>query len=458
MSPTETASERIDREAAEWAAKQNGHGPSREDVVRETARLIEIEDEAAARAAKGRSESRAPLKRRKADIRRARQVEWAWQDRVLLGYLTLLIGEEGIGKGTLVPWLFARLTRGKLRGDLHGEPVTVAVIADEDDFDTVWTPRLYAAKADLRRVELWEPPDDGYITLGGDKDRIRDAVDDSGARVLYLDSLVDNLGVEVNDHHPKQLRAALRPAKTLAKDADIAVIGTLHTNKAGESARDITPGAHQYGAVARGSIFLFHDLDEPERTLLVHGKSNHAKRPHALTFAIDEYQFRNKHGEQLTGPLAVDMRDGGELSADEAIAQIAAKRKSERNPSKAARLEDLLRELLPHDGQWHLASPIVAKCEADGYDARSVTRARDKLGIYHRRRPGSVPAPTEWSWLLPTTDTTTDTRIGVRTDRSSRSSKTPAKATTATTDTTDIPTRVRSGRRSGKGAKRKAER
>ena len=170
--------------------------------------------------------------------------------------------------------MFARLTRGKLPGNLKGKPVTVAVVGDEDDFDEMWTPRLYAAKADLDRVRILEPPSDGYITLGTDRQRIEEAIEECGAKILYLDSLVDNLGVAVNDFHPKQLRDALQPAKRLAKDLGIAVIGTLHTNKSGDNTRQITQGAHAYNAISRSSMFLFDDPDEGGRTVLVRGKGN----------------------------------------------------------------------------------------------------------------------------------------------------------------------------------------
>lgn len=439
------------------AAPSNGHGSTpteRERVVAEAARLITIEDEAQelARDERERSKPKAkPFRRRKADIARAAPVEWAWRYRIALEYLTLLIGEEGIGKGTLIPWVIARLTRGTLPGDLKGIKTTVAVVADEDDFDRVWTPRLYAAKANLKRVEILEPPGDGYITLGDP--RLTDAVEQSGAKFVYLDSLVDNLGGAVNDWNAKQLRQALRPAKRLAKDLGVAVVGTLHTNKGGESARQLTPGSHQYGAVARGSIFLFNHPDEPGRTLLVHEKSNHARRPRALSFEIDTYNFE-KNGRHFDGPLAVDMRDAGELSASEAIAEIVAIRKAEQHPTKVAELENLLRELLPNDGKRHDASPIVRQCEKQGHAARNVTRARDKLGIYYGRREGVVPACVEWWW--PTTAGTTATPTDVRSGRSGRSGKTHQTPTTATTATTDAPIRGRSGGRTG-GKKPKRE-
>jgi hypothetical protein len=425
----------VDPGIGEWAQEQatpNGHLTQEDYEVAELAHEKLKEKRAEKIAEKAEAKPKTPFKLRKADLSRVLPVEWAWRHRIALEYLTLLIGEEGIGKGTLTPWIIARLTRGKLAGDLHGKRVTVAIVADEDDFDRVWTSRLYAAKADLSRVELVEPPGDGYITLGDS--RLVDAIDNAGAKFVYLDSLMDNLGGAVNDWNAKQLRAALRPAKTLAKDLGVAVVGTLHTNKGGGSARNVTPGSHQYGAVARGSIFLLKDPDEPERTLLVHEKSNHAKRPRALTFAIEPYTF-TANGRRHEVPVAVDMRDGGELSATDAIAAIAQVRKAEEHPTIVGQIEAVLRDLLPRDG-WHLATPIVEHCRVAGYSDRNVTRARNKLNIRYRRQPGAKPpAPVEWSW--PTTDSTTDTPTDVRSVGSGRSGKTPSGSTTGTTDTTD---------------------
>ncbi len=107
---------------------------------------------------------------RPADLGRSAPPRWAWQHRVVLGYLNLLLGNEGVGKGTLVAWLIARLTRGELPGDLRGRPVGVGVLGDEDSFDDVWTPRLHAAGADLTRVVQIERPDGGFVNIREDRE------------------------------------------------------------------------------------------------------------------------------------------------------------------------------------------------------------------------------------------------------------------------------------------------
>ena len=138
----------------------------------------------------------------------------------------------------------------------------------------------------------------------------------------------------------------------------------------------------------------------------------------------------------------MEFRDGGELSANDVIAAIAAKQRAAKKISKGSELEDLIRQLLPNDGKWHLASPIMRKCRKQEYSDTAITRARASLGIYHRRRPGVFGAPTEWSWTHPSNPAepaTEPTRTDVVSGRSGRSGKNPSKRTKTTTPTKSIP-------------------
>ena len=140
-----------------------------------------------------------------ADLSKSKPPRWAWSNRLPIGYLSLVIGAEGVGKSSLAVIIVARLTHGDLPGDLHHRPVTVAVIGDEDSFQHVWTPRLYAAGADLARVISIERPEGGYVELEADRERIQLALDLEQVKFAYFDSLIDNLGVGIDDWHGKQL-------------------------------------------------------------------------------------------------------------------------------------------------------------------------------------------------------------------------------------------------------------
>jgi len=87
------------------------------------------------------------------DIRPER-IEWAWQGRIPFGAVTLLVGEPGLGKSTVLVDICARLTRGQLEGDACGRPVGVIVASAEDHRSATIVPRLTAAGADLARAHF----------------------------------------------------------------------------------------------------------------------------------------------------------------------------------------------------------------------------------------------------------------------------------------------------------------
>jgi hypothetical protein len=131
----------------------------------------------------GKPAAVAPQPLRNPDPSQARPVRWAWQGRVAIGKLNLLVGNEGTGKGVVNAWQASQLSYGRLDGDLKGDPVNVLIVGDEDALDDTWTPRLYAAEADWRRVffppedigDLDVTTDDGIDT--GENDRLRALVE-----------------------------------------------------------------------------------------------------------------------------------------------------------------------------------------------------------------------------------------------------------------------------------------
>ncbi len=170
-------------------------------------------------------------------LEQARPPRWAWDGRVAPGCLNLLIGNDGVGKGVLMVWTIARLTRGELPGDLHGKPVAVAVIADEDSFDCVWTPRLHAAGADLAHVRHLEREEGWTIDLGKAHERLTLAAELEYVRVLFLDALLDNLGTGVDDWRSKPVREALQPLGQLARDFAHTILARAMLNVSTELAR-----------------------------------------------------------------------------------------------------------------------------------------------------------------------------------------------------------------------------
>jgi hypothetical protein len=329
-----------------------------------------------------------PLTTRKADLSKSKPPEWAWQDRIALGALNLIVGNEGTGKGTLACWTLAQITRGQLPGDLHSTPATVAIIGDEDDFDDVWTPRLHAAGADLDRVELIERGDGSLIELAADRAHLAEVIVERRVKLLYLDALIDTLGSGTDDWRTKQVRDALAPARHIAREHECAVLGSLHPNKSGGTFRQLVSGSVAFNAVSRSSLLLAAHPDDEDRRVLVRGKGNLSALPDAIEFEIESHHFK-ANGHDFNVPRAMNFGTS-KITSEDLLAGPSAP-----PPAGAARTD--ARELIAgwlEDGDWHPAGPIIAECKSEGIHARAAQRAADDIGIDKQKR--GMPAKSYW--------------------------------------------------------------
>ena len=87
---------------------------------------------------------------RMADVT-AQPVRWLWPSRIPLGMLTILDGDPGLGKSTVLLDLASRLSRGDLMPDDSSGPgiMGTVILSAEDDVARVIRPRLEAAGADV---------------------------------------------------------------------------------------------------------------------------------------------------------------------------------------------------------------------------------------------------------------------------------------------------------------------
>lgn len=301
---------------------------------------------------------------RTADLSRVRPIRWAWRGRLLLGYLNLLLGAEGVGKGTLIAWLISQITRGKLDGDLRGEPARVLLLGDEDGFDSVWVPRLYAAGADLDYVDTLE----GEFDLGVGAGPLRSLVSKNDYKVVFFDQLLDNLGVDVDDWRAKDIRERLRPLRRVARELDVLMLGALHPNKGQRSSfRDLVSGSHAFNALSRSSLLLAQHPDDEDRRVLVRGKGNLSAPPPSFEFTIQGRELDiNGHGFGL--PVVTDAGDG-ELGIDDIL-----------KPTREAPVRDNLADVIDALGTFQPQKRSeIAKALGRSSDDRSVGRALDQL-------------------------------------------------------------------------------
>lgn len=305
---------------------------------------------------------------RRADLSRVKPVQWVWRNRILVGYLSLLLGAEGIGKGTLIASVIARLTRGELPGDLEGQPAGVLLIGDEDSFDAVVVPRLHAAGADLDMVDTLDESGGESLDIGRDAERLRALVLDHGYKLIFLDALLDTLGVDVDDWRSKAVREALRPIRRIAGEVEVGILASLHPNKGQRSSfRDLVSGSHAFNASSRSSLLLAAHPDDRDRRVLVRGKGNLSAAPPAFEFAIAGCGL-NINGHDFSLPVVTDEGDT-DLSIEDVV-----------KPQREAPVRSNLAEEIDAVGTFAPQRRAdIAKALGRPSDDRSVGRALDQL-------------------------------------------------------------------------------
>jgi len=213
---------------------------------------------------------------------RPETVTWAWQGRIPVGMLGLLVGEGGLGKSLLGCYLAAGFSRGTIPGDFYGHPVDVAIASSEDHRAAVIVPRLMAAGADLSRVHFVEQVGEegiaGDIDINGDIDRLEAALLTPRVRFLLIDTVVSHVPSEHDSHKEQHVRRVLAPLARMAERREIAVIGTMHLNRRdGGNVLTRIMGSGGFGNLARSVLVFGRDPQEtPDSSnrLLGHGKSN----------------------------------------------------------------------------------------------------------------------------------------------------------------------------------------
>lgn len=339
------------------------------------------------RRVRSRPVSSIPLKRR----------TWLWDSRVPLGELTLWVGHAGIGKSQAAVWLAAELSRGRLPGELHGQPSPVLYLGTEDSWSYTLAPRFVASGADLDMVhQLYAESIDGteaMVSLAVDLDELRAEVEATGARLIVLDALLSTMaGADL----VKQgvVRRYLEPVSRLAQDLNIAVVGVAHFRKsAGADPLHMISGSAEFGQVVRSAIGFARDRDADDDSCVMSLiKTNIAPQGlPSIRYRVEPALVDTPDGPTDVGrfvPLGEVDTHIRDLLDQESAAPID---RTERDEA-AAWLQDYLVE----QGGSASRKDIFKAGRAAGFSEATIKRAKDKARVRHE----SVGFPRTTVWTV----------------------------------------------------------
>lgn len=306
-------------------------------------------------------------------------IDWLLYPFIPYGKVTIIQGDPGEGKTTMVLQIIAKMTRGEMilpgngeeKKTVEKEPVNVIYQTAEDGLGDTIKPRLLAAGADCSKVLVI---DDGEQPLTMLDNRLEEAIVCTKARLVVLDPIQGFLGAEVDMHRANEIRPLMKRVSVLAEKHHCAIIliGHMNKNNAGKSSyRGL--GSIDFQAAARSVLVVGRIRNEPEIRAVCHMKSSLAPEGKALAFRLDK-----ENGFEWIGEYEID--------ADELLS-------GNNRGQKLTEAKAFLREILT-DGQVP-QKEILEEAERRGIKSKTLWNAKKALNIQ------SGKTGKQWGWFMP---------------------------------------------------------
>lgn len=303
----------------------------------------------------------------------SQEIEWLWYPFIPYGKLTIIQGDPGDGKTTMVLNLAAKLSKGEALDENMKvtEPVNVIYQTAEDGLADTVKPRLELAGADCERIIVIDESDKSLSMVD---ERLEEAIVRTGARLLILDPIQAYLGGGMDMNRANEARDMTKKLGALAEKTKCAIILIGHMNKAsGNKAAYRGMGSIDFFAVARSVLLVGRVEGELNTRAVVQIKNNLAAFGHPKAFALSEEGF------QWIGDY--------EITVDEVLGGIAPK------ANKMELAKQMLRELAETQSAV-LSNEIFDRADELGISKRTLENAKKELGIRARKINNA------WYWEL----------------------------------------------------------
>lgn len=331
------------------------------------------------------------------DLKPAAPPRWLAKSRLPRAAISLLVGDEGIGKSLLWVWIVAAVTTGK---ELPGFDIPardrahVIVIVTEDDWSTTVRPRLEVAGADLDMVSVICASDDGSGVPVFPRDLHLITEADPAPALVVVDCWLDTVPGTLSVRNPQQARQALHLWKDAATATDAAVLLLTHTNRvASGNARE------RYGATGelrkKARMTLYAQTDDDGHLVVGPEKANTTATVPASAFTITSVQhFQATVDSDGTVPKLVYTGESNR-TAREHILDAYENERIDREDRTAA--EQWLKDyLMMNPGSK--SADVKAEAKKAGIADSALRRAREKLRV---EISNTAITPRITTWTLP---------------------------------------------------------
>lgn len=206
-----------------------------------------------------------------ADQTEITSVNWLWKPFIPFGKVSMLEGNGGDGKTTLMLTIAAMLSRGITPPTLKNgvldpsetiEPITTFFVTNEDGVGDMTIPRYIRAGGDRSKL-AYSGELEHHLTLN--EKELYEIINETGARLLIIDPLQSFLPQGINIGNMTQMRSVFSMLTKIAQATDCAIVIIGHLNK-NEGARDIHRGIGSVDISAAVRSIILVEADKNDRT------------------------------------------------------------------------------------------------------------------------------------------------------------------------------------------------
>ena len=176
-------------------------------------------------------------------------VRWLWYPYIAIGKITLLQGDPGDGKSTMMMNLIAELSKGGATpdGKALGRPQRIIYQCSEDGACDTIKPRLESCGADCRNIAFIN--EEIYDGLTLDDERIREAIIEFKPQLVVIDPLQSYIGNDSDLQIAVRARKLMRRIALWASTYNCAIVLIGHLRKK-DSSKELYRGLGSIDVVA----------------------------------------------------------------------------------------------------------------------------------------------------------------------------------------------------------------
>ena len=312
----------------------------------------------------------------------SKEVEWLWYPYIPYGKITIIEGDPGEGKTTLVLKLAAALSRGlplPCDDDKEYEPIHIIYQTAEDGIEDTIKPRLVKAGADCSMIRVSDETDK---ELSMTDDRLEQAIIETGARLIILDPIQAYIGATVDMHRANEIRPVLKHLGIIAEKHNCAIILIGHMNKASGSKSTYRGlGSIDIQATARSVLLVVRLRDKPNIRIMAHDKSSLAPAGDAIGFEMTE-----DNGMVCIGPY--------DITIDELLSGNEG-----RGKKKLDIAENFIKEYFGTN-KVIPSNEIMMEAAKRSIKRNTLLSAKKKLGITSDKEKAD-DGTIYWTWVMP---------------------------------------------------------